>query len=231
MSFLPRRSFNAPLKPQTFHQTPTPSLQCHGCKDERPEAYQYPGWATRLWTTSSIPRGLSVPLRLWQVNFSPISPCRLPPPEIGTWFPSPQTPRRRNSPAEEHRTLDAPPKHRHRCIAGALPGIGEHKNEATRADGAPTRRPLYRQKVGRRRCQYPLVEITVHDTLFGHCRVVPFRPKTPATLLKGYIPQTEIIEMGIVEKFLPKEDRYAAMLLYGMVFATCFNGIVLPLPD
>ncbi|KAJ5138071.1 hypothetical protein N7526_004304 [Penicillium atrosanguineum] len=30
--------------------------------------------------------------------------------------------------------------------------------------------------------------------------------------------------MGLVEKFLPKDDRYAAMLLYGMVFSTCFNG-------
>lgn len=30
--------------------------------------------------------------------------------------------------------------------------------------------------------------------------------------------------MGIVEKFLPPSDRYAALLLYGMVFATCFNG-------
>ena len=30
--------------------------------------------------------------------------------------------------------------------------------------------------------------------------------------------------MGIVQKFLPPEDRYAALMLYGMVFATCFNG-------
>jgi len=30
--------------------------------------------------------------------------------------------------------------------------------------------------------------------------------------------------MGFLEKFLPKEDRTAAMLLYGMVLATCFNG-------
>lgn len=30
--------------------------------------------------------------------------------------------------------------------------------------------------------------------------------------------------MGLLEKFLPKNDRYAAMLLYGMVLATCFNG-------
>ncbi|KAL9622908.1 MAG: hypothetical protein Q9160_002834 [Pyrenula sp. 1 TL-2023] len=30
--------------------------------------------------------------------------------------------------------------------------------------------------------------------------------------------------MGLLERFLPKEDRYAAMMLYGMVFATCFNG-------
>lgn len=30
--------------------------------------------------------------------------------------------------------------------------------------------------------------------------------------------------MGILETFLPKEDRYAALLLYGMVLATCFNG-------
>ncbi|KGO46452.1 Major facilitator superfamily domain, general substrate transporter [Penicillium expansum] len=30
--------------------------------------------------------------------------------------------------------------------------------------------------------------------------------------------------MGIVEKFLPKDDRFAALLLYGMVFSTCFNG-------
>ncbi|KAK3684590.1 hypothetical protein LTR37_020121 [Vermiconidia calcicola] len=30
--------------------------------------------------------------------------------------------------------------------------------------------------------------------------------------------------MGLIEKFLPKEDRFAALLLYGMVFATCFNG-------
>lgn len=30
--------------------------------------------------------------------------------------------------------------------------------------------------------------------------------------------------MGILETFLPKEDRYAALLLYGMVFCTCFNG-------
>lgn len=30
--------------------------------------------------------------------------------------------------------------------------------------------------------------------------------------------------MGIVDTFLPKEDRRAALLLYGMVLATCFNG-------
>ena len=30
--------------------------------------------------------------------------------------------------------------------------------------------------------------------------------------------------MGFIETFLPKEDRYAALLLYGMVFCTCFNG-------
>lgn len=30
--------------------------------------------------------------------------------------------------------------------------------------------------------------------------------------------------MGLVEKFLPKEDRFAALMLYGMVFALCFNG-------
>ncbi|KAF2718835.1 MFS sugar transporter-like protein [Polychaeton citri CBS 116435] len=30
--------------------------------------------------------------------------------------------------------------------------------------------------------------------------------------------------MGILEKFLPRQDRYAALLLYGMVFSTCFNG-------
>ncbi|KXT05799.1 hypothetical protein AC578_1109 [Pseudocercospora eumusae] len=30
--------------------------------------------------------------------------------------------------------------------------------------------------------------------------------------------------MGLLEKFLPKEDRFAALLLYGMVFCTCFNG-------
>ncbi|KAJ5772831.1 hypothetical protein N7457_007727 [Penicillium paradoxum] len=30
--------------------------------------------------------------------------------------------------------------------------------------------------------------------------------------------------MGLIEKFLPKDDRFAALLLYGMVFSTCFNG-------
>ncbi|KAJ5805617.1 uncharacterized protein N7503_003219 [Penicillium pulvis] len=30
--------------------------------------------------------------------------------------------------------------------------------------------------------------------------------------------------MGLVNTFLPKEDRFAALLLYGMVFCTCFNG-------
>jgi len=30
--------------------------------------------------------------------------------------------------------------------------------------------------------------------------------------------------MGFLERFLPKEDRAAALLLYGMVLATCFNG-------
>lgn len=30
--------------------------------------------------------------------------------------------------------------------------------------------------------------------------------------------------MGLVEKFLPPNDRYAALMLYGMVFSTCFNG-------
>ncbi|KAI9148297.1 putative quinate permease [Paramyrothecium foliicola] len=30
--------------------------------------------------------------------------------------------------------------------------------------------------------------------------------------------------MGLFQKFLPPNDRYAALLLYGMVFATCFNG-------
>lgn len=30
--------------------------------------------------------------------------------------------------------------------------------------------------------------------------------------------------MGIISKFLPKEDRYSAVMLYGMVVALCFNG-------
>ncbi len=30
--------------------------------------------------------------------------------------------------------------------------------------------------------------------------------------------------MGWFERFLPKEDRYAALMLYGMGFSTCFNG-------
>lgn len=30
--------------------------------------------------------------------------------------------------------------------------------------------------------------------------------------------------MGFLQKFLPPEDRRAALMLYGMVFATCFNG-------
>ena len=31
--------------------------------------------------------------------------------------------------------------------------------------------------------------------------------------------------MGFLERFLPEQDRFAALMLYGMVFATCFNGI------
>lgn len=30
--------------------------------------------------------------------------------------------------------------------------------------------------------------------------------------------------MGILEKFLPPNDRYAALLLYSFVFALAFNG-------
>ncbi|CZR54495.1 probable ascus development protein 3 [Phialocephala subalpina] len=30
--------------------------------------------------------------------------------------------------------------------------------------------------------------------------------------------------MGFLQRFLPPNDRYAALLLYGMVFSTCFNG-------
>ena len=30
--------------------------------------------------------------------------------------------------------------------------------------------------------------------------------------------------MTFMERFLPKEDRFAALMLYGMVFSTCFNG-------
>lgn len=30
--------------------------------------------------------------------------------------------------------------------------------------------------------------------------------------------------MGFLEMFLPSDDRRAALLLYGMVFSTCFNG-------
>jgi len=30
--------------------------------------------------------------------------------------------------------------------------------------------------------------------------------------------------MGFLQTFLPKEDRFAALMLYGMVFSTCFNG-------
>ena len=30
--------------------------------------------------------------------------------------------------------------------------------------------------------------------------------------------------MGFFQNFLPEKDRYAALLLYGMVFSTCFNG-------
>jgi len=28
----------------------------------------------------------------------------------------------------------------------------------------------------------------------------------------------------LLDGFLPPKDRYAALLLYGMIFATCFNG-------
>jgi hypothetical protein len=35
----------------------------------------------------------------------------------------------------------------------------------------------------------------------------------------------ELVTMfSILDRFLPPTDRYAALLLYGMVFATCFNG-------
>jgi hypothetical protein len=30
--------------------------------------------------------------------------------------------------------------------------------------------------------------------------------------------------MSFLSTFLPKQDRYAALMLYGMVFSTCFNG-------
>lgn len=30
--------------------------------------------------------------------------------------------------------------------------------------------------------------------------------------------------MGLLDNFIPPGDRRAALLLYGMVFATCFNG-------
>lgn len=30
--------------------------------------------------------------------------------------------------------------------------------------------------------------------------------------------------MGLLQRFLPENDRYAALILYGMVFSTCFNG-------
>ncbi|KEZ45610.1 hypothetical protein SAPIO_CDS1964 [Scedosporium apiospermum] len=30
--------------------------------------------------------------------------------------------------------------------------------------------------------------------------------------------------MGLLQTFLPEQDRFAALLLYGMIFATCFNG-------
>ncbi|TVY15455.1 Quinate permease [Lachnellula arida] len=30
--------------------------------------------------------------------------------------------------------------------------------------------------------------------------------------------------MGLLQKFIPPHDRYAALMLYGMVFSTCFNG-------
>lgn len=30
--------------------------------------------------------------------------------------------------------------------------------------------------------------------------------------------------MGLLHKFIPPNDRYAALMLYGMVFSTCFNG-------
>lgn len=29
---------------------------------------------------------------------------------------------------------------------------------------------------------------------------------------------------GLLHRFLPPDDRYAALILYGMVLATCFNG-------
>lgn len=32
------------------------------------------------------------------------------------------------------------------------------------------------------------------------------------------------MELPGLQTFLPKEDRFAALLLYGMVFSTCFNG-------
>lgn len=33
-----------------------------------------------------------------------------------------------------------------------------------------------------------------------------------------------LAKMGFFQRFLPPNDRYAALLLYGMVFSTCFNG-------
>lgn len=30
--------------------------------------------------------------------------------------------------------------------------------------------------------------------------------------------------MGFLQRFIPPNDRYAALMLYGMVFSLCFNG-------
>ncbi|EME83195.1 uncharacterized protein MYCFIDRAFT_196544 [Pseudocercospora fijiensis CIRAD86] len=67
----------------------------------------------------------------------------------------------------------------------------------------------------------------------------PFKPirksKVKSTgVEKASIPAERplrIAAMGLLEKFLPKEGRFAALLLYGMVFCTCFNGELNQLPS
>jgi len=118
----------------------------------------------------------------------------------------------RTAKAERKLTLIPPELHYH--------AHGTLGPEASRPQTHPAR-----TRVARR--TYSAADPSNNATLLkqtASCNIAFWTLSSSKTACDILTPKPLSLTMGFLEKFLPKEDRFAALMLYGMVFSTCFNG-------